>query len=149
MITIIEGSDGTGKTTFAQKLADRHNATYLHASHPTSLNWFEEYIHPIKTDNMVLDRWHVGEVVWPIIYGRPSLFNDETFDQCNWELARLGAQLIVLTRSEDAIADELLSRGEEKEIEFVLFSRSLFIQAYNQVKYLNKKIIQSEAIKCS
>jgi broad-specificity NMP kinase len=147
MITIIEGSDGTGKTTFARKLADQRNADYLHASHPTSSNWVEEYIRPIKSHNLVLDRWHVGEIVWPFIYGRSSLFDEQTFDQCNWELAKLGAQLIVLTRSEDAIADELLSRGEEKEIEFVLLSRNLFIQAYNNVKYLDKKIIQSEAVR--
>ena len=59
----------------------------------------------------------------------------------------MGAHLIILTRSEDAIADELLSRGEEKEIEFVLHSRNLFIQAYNKVKYLDKKIIQSEVVR--
>lgn len=147
MITIIEGSDGTGKTTYAKRLSEQRNAMYLHASHPMSYDWVEEYIRPIKEQNMVLDRWHVGELVWPQIYGRTSLFDDDQFDQCNWELAKLGAHLIILTRSEDAIADELLSRGEEKEIDFVMHSRSLFIKAYKKVKYLDKRIIQSEVVK--
>ncbi len=34
MITIIEGADGTGKTTYAQKLSERFNAKYLHAEQP-------------------------------------------------------------------------------------------------------------------
>jgi hypothetical protein len=147
MITIIEGADGTGKTTFAMKLAQRHNAKYLHADKPKESIWYKEYINPITSDNMVLDRWHLGEIVWPHIFGRESLFNDETFDYCNWELAKMGAQLILLVRPEDAIADELLSRGEESHMEAVMLSRSLFIQAFNKVKYLDKRIIHSEVVK--
>ena len=46
MITIIEGSDGTGKTTYAQKLTERYNAQYLHAEQPRSRLWVDEYIRP-------------------------------------------------------------------------------------------------------
>ena len=147
MITIIEGSDGTGKTTYAQKLTKLHNAKYLHAEQPKTKLWSDEYIRPITSNNMVLDRWHLGEIVWPEIYGRQSLFDETTFDYCNWELAKLGASLILLTRSEDAIADELLIRGEESQIDFVLHSRSLFVKAFQKVRYLNKKIIHSEVVK--
>jgi hypothetical protein len=55
--------------------------------------------------------------------------------------------LILLTRSEDAIAEELLSRGEELEIDAVLHSRSLFVEAFRQVKYLDKTIIHSEVVR--
>ena len=147
MITIIEGADGTGKTTYANKLVELYNAKYLHAEQPSNKIWSDEYIRPIKHHNMVLDRWHLGEIVWPTIYGRESLFNENTFDYCNWELAKLGANLILLVRDEDAIADELLSRGEDKEIEQVLHSRSLFVKAFRTVKYMNKKIIQSEVVR--
>jgi Cdc6-like AAA superfamily ATPase len=146
MITIIEGADGTGKTSYAMKLVDKYNAKYLHAEQPKTRLWSDEYIRPITSDNMVLDRWHLGEIVWPKIYGRQSLFDETTFDYCNWELAKLGARLILLTRSEDSIADELIYRGEEKEIEYVLHSRSLFIEAFRKVKYLDKTIIHSGAV---
>lgn len=147
MITIIEGSDGTGKTTYAQKLTKQHNAKYLHAEQPKTKLWSDEYIKPIDSNNIVLDRWHLGEIVWPEIYGRQSLFDETTFDYCNWELAKLGASLILLTRSEDAIANELLIRGEESQIDFVLHSRSLFVEAFQRVRYLDKKIIHSEVVK--
>ena len=145
MITIIEGADGTGKTTYAQKLSERFNAKYLHAEQPKTRLWSDEYIRPITSQNMILDRWHLGEVVWPKIYGRQSLFDETTFDY--WELAKLGARLILLTRSEDAIAEELLRRGEELQIDFVLHSRSLFVEAFRQVRYLDKKIIHSEVVR--
>ena len=147
MITIIEGADGTGKTTYAQKLSERFNAKYLHAEQPKTRLWSDEYIRPITSQNLILDRWHLGEVVCPKIYGRQSLFDETTFDYCNWELAKLGARLILLTRSEDAIAEELLRRGEELQIDFVLHSRSLFVEAFRQVRYLDKKIIHSEVVR--
>jgi len=124
MITIIEGADGTGKTTYAQKLSERFNAKYLHAEQPKTRLWSDEYIRPITSQNMILDRWHLGEVVWPKIYGRQSLFDETTFDYCNWELA-----------------------NEELQIDFVLHSRSLFVEAFRQVRYLDKKIIHSEVVR--
>lgn len=146
MITIIEGVDGTGKTTYAKRLAEQNNATYLHADKPTHTKWYEEYLRPITTTNMVLDRWHLGELVWPIIYDRPSLFDAESFDICNWAFAKMGTRLIILTRSDDDIADELLNRGEESEIEQVLHAKELFMQAYKKVKYIDKQIIESGVV---
>ncbi len=95
---------------------------------------------------MILDRWHLGEVVWPKIYGRQSLFDETTFDYCNWELAKLGARLILLTRSEDAIAEELLRRGEEMQIDFVLHSRSLFVEAFRQVRARRVVYLRSQLV---
>ena len=146
MITIIEGVDGTGKTTFAKRLALQNNADYLHADKPTQKSWHEEYVTPITSTNMVLDRWHLGEMVWPIIYNRKSLFNEESFDLCNWFFAKLGTRLIVLTRSDDDIADELLKRGEDKEVELVLHAKELFMQSYKKIKYIDKQIVESGVV---
>ncbi len=149
MITIIEGVDGTGKTTFAKCLAEQNHSDYLHADKPTQKTWYEEYLTPIKNTNMVLDRWHLGELVWPIIYDRKSLFDEETFDLCNWTLSKLGTRLIILTRSDDDIADELLKRGEDKEIELVLHAKELFMKAYSKIKYIDKQIIESAVVHVS
>lgn len=147
MITIVEGCDGTGKTTFAKTLAMRDNLTYLHADKPKTDQWYKEYLQPINSTNMVLDRWHLGEIVWPEIYGRISLFSDpESFDICNWTLSKMGARLFLFVRREDDIADELLKRGEEKEIEHVLRAKDLFLSAYKRVKYLDKTIIESGTV---
>jgi adenylate kinase family enzyme len=149
VITIIEGSDATGKTTFAKRLASETGAKYLHAQKPANSNWFDEYVKPITSDNMVLDRWHLGELVWPMLFGRRSLFDEDSFDQCNWELAKAGAQLILLTRPEKAIVVEMLKRKENDQIESVLASRSMFIEVFKKVKYLNKRIIESGVVQCT
>lgn len=146
MITIIEGVDGTGKTTYAKRLADQNKAIYLHADKPTQKTWYEEYLTPIKHNNMVLDRWHLGELVWPEIYGRQSLFDEDSFDLCNWTLSKIGTRLIVLTRHDDDIADELLNRGEQDQIEIVLHAKELFIKAFQKIKYIDKQIIESGVV---
>jgi broad-specificity NMP kinase len=146
MITIIEGVDGTGKTTYAKKLAADNKLTYLHADKPTQKTWYEEYLNPIKHQHMVLDRWHLGELVWPTIYGRKSLFDDDTFDLCNWTLSKLGTKLIVLTRNDDDIVNELLDRGEEDQVDIVMHAKELFMQAYKKVKYIDKQIIESGVV---
>lgn len=150
MITIVEGCDGTGKTTFAKNLAKRDGLKYLHADKPESKQWYKEYLSPIDSNNMVLDRWHLGEVVWPEVYGRESLFADpESFDICNWTLGKLGARLFVFVRNNDEIVNELLKRGEEDQIEDVLKAKDLFMIAYKRVKYLDKKIIESGTVHVS
>lgn len=146
MITIIEGVDGTGKTTYAKRLADQQKSTYLHADKPQTQFWHHEYLKPITSTNMVLDRWHVGELVWPQIFGRQSLFDEDTFDLCNWALSKLGARLIILTRHDDDITNELLNRGEEDQIDHVLHAKDLFMDAYKKVKYIDKQIIESGVV---
>jgi thymidylate kinase len=148
MITIVEGADATGKTTYAKKLAEQRNSLYLHSEKPKAKIWYQEYIHRIASTDMVLDRWHLGEVVWPYIYKRNSLFDENSFDQCNWELAKLGTELILLTRPEDEIIKEMMGRGESEQINDVIKSRFLFIEVFKQVKYLNKRIVDSGAVQC-
>lgn len=146
MITIIEGVDGTGKTTFAKRLAEERGAMYLHADKPVTKSWFTEYIEPLSRKNIVCDRWHLGEIVWPTVFKRPSLFNAGTFDECNRYMAQIGCELIVLTRSDDGITRELLSRGEGDQVAQVLDAKALFVRAYNRVKYIPKRIIDSEVV---
>lgn len=155
MITIIEGTDACGKSTYARHLVSKFNKTnvstehfkYIHADKPSKDNWFDEYISPVLAiDNFVLDRWHLGEIVWPQIYGRQSLFNDLSFDKCNWYLAKLDTTLIVLTRKDSDIVNELNKRGESNQIDLVLQAKYLFFDAYKKVKYVNKKIIESNVV---
>jgi hypothetical protein len=117
-IIIIEGSDGTGKSVLAAELAQRDGRVGLHAGPPTSDNWTDEYVNciPPSTWPLVLDRWHIGEFIWPQFFGRKSLFSDSSdLRQCHNWLVENGAWTIVLVRPITEIVIELSRRGESEE----------------------------------
>lgn len=127
-VLIVEGADATGKTTFCREYAAAHNARYLHAEAPTTNDWIDEYVHPISFDRpIVCDRWHMGEIIWPTIFERRSLF--ATFDEyehCTRMLLGLGASIIVVTRNHDDIVATLKERGEQDTIREVLAADEMF-----------------------
>lgn len=115
MIYIIEGTDGVGKTTLAKRMAEELGCESVHAGPPKSVDWYEEYVLPLYvngSEDIVLDRWHVGEMVWPQIFDRPSIFTAGSFEACNKLIGAMGARLIIITRDPEDIAVELLTRGE-------------------------------------
>lgn len=77
MLVAIEGVDLTGKSTLAAELRETWGASVTHAGPPEcgSLAEYEDAIalyDPLSGENVVLDRWHVGEYVWPEIFRRPT-----------------------------------------------------------------------------
>lgn len=111
-VFIIEGTDGTGKTTLAEELSLAYSYDYVHAGPPAKESWYEEYVVPIlqysRNSGVVLDRWHLGEWVWPIVFGRDSLYIDER-DALTCHSVILQAVdpiVIVLTRGIAAVREE-------------------------------------------
>ncbi len=70
---IIEGIDGTGKTTLAKKLIKEFpNHEYIHETNKTVYS--DEYIKKYYLSNkkIIFDRSIIGEVVWPKIFNRKA-----------------------------------------------------------------------------
>lgn len=119
-IIILEGADGTGKTTLAKELAKAQGRLIMHASAPQSETWAEEYVDSITgiipTQSLVLDRWHLGEWVWPQFFSRESLYESHIdMQECHEKLIAIGAFTIVLVRPVLDIISELSRRGESEE----------------------------------
>jgi len=132
MITILEGVDGTGKTSHANWLAKETGAKVIHAGIPTHGHWWNEYITSIMDEDedqcLILDRWHLGEMIWPKIFGRESLFQkNSSFILCHNTLLELGATIKVVYRNPDSIAATLMMRGEQDQIENVLKAQDMFL----------------------
>lgn len=77
MLVAIEGVDRTGKSTLAAELCDGLGGAVVHAGPPGggSLAAYEDAIRwydPLGGEPLFLDRWHVGEYVWPEIFRRPT-----------------------------------------------------------------------------
>lgn len=150
MILIVEGTDGVGKTEFARWYADRIGATYLHAGPPHSTDPFEEYLDSLEIGrNYVLDRWHLGEIVWPVLFGRKSLFANgwDTWTALNSALNARGAHLMVVWRENDEIRKTLTERGEDEEaIKRSIFGQSALLDSCRLVDPLQVSVVHSDVL---
>jgi hypothetical protein len=119
-IILIEGTDGTGKTTLANAIAAKAGSrtAVFHAGPPENKAYLNEYILPltIATDGWtcICDRWHLGEPVWSEVFDRKPIL---TYEQLHIVEKRLEAfdvliATLYLTRDEDEIVKELESRGQ-------------------------------------
>lgn len=61
MNIVIEGCDGTGKSTLAKFLAETFGLYYWHESAPRS---FDEYCQMLKSGGVVFDRFCLGQFVY-------------------------------------------------------------------------------------
>jgi len=149
MITIIEGTDGVGKTSYAKRLAQETNANYLHASQPKTKNWANEYVYSLDPRyNYVLDRWHVGEMIWPKYFKRESLFpNIYTFNSCNMFLSALKTRIIIIKRDEKEILKTLTERGEtQQQIETSILAQRDFLDLAPKIHTIDVQIIDSNEL---
>lgn len=152
MITILEGVDAVGKSSHAKWLAAQQEARIIHAGIPTHPHWWDEYIRPLldasETENLVLDRWHLGEAIWPFVFERPSIFKrPESFRLCHKAIVDLGAEILLVYRDVDAITNTLMMRGEQDQIENVIRAQSMFFDlaaTLDDVKIVNSNDLQRE-----
>lgn len=88
---VIEGIDRSGKSTVA-KVLESQGYKYIHFSAPDKKYTQPGYAGPSYLDdlvemfvgfsgqNIVFDRSHYGEMVWPFVYGRKPLLNEDDID---------------------------------------------------------------------
>jgi hypothetical protein len=90
-LIIIEGIDRSGKSTLAREF-ESQGYRYVHFSAPNSKYYKSGYVGPSYLDemvdflvslsgqNVVLDRSHYGELVWPYVYGRNPLLSEDDIE---------------------------------------------------------------------
>ena len=90
-LIILEGLDRTGKSSVAQ-LFESKGYELIHMSAPdkalsqpgyegpTYLDQMVDLLASVGGRDVVLDRSHYGELIWPQVYGRKSLLNDEDME---------------------------------------------------------------------
>lgn len=126
-LVILEGVDCSGKSTLAAALAaalEKDNGLptrVMHASAPKNHPLVEyelslERYRPWR-ENIVIDRWHWGEMIWPDYFNRDSKYTPEMFYHTELFLQSRGAVMVHCTGAPAKIIERMRTRGEKLLVE--------------------------------
>lgn len=111
MNIVIEGCDGTGKSTIAKHLCERFGLQYWHESQPRT---FDEYKQMLEYGGFVFDRFCFGQFV----YNSPEQ-QKMSFEELKTLLKdvfpKTSTILLYVDAHTDAIIQRLIARGEGNE----------------------------------
>lgn len=113
MLYVLEGCDGTGKTTLAKRLAPILDAEIVHctAETPNDYEFFSQIINAAFGKNIIADRFCYGQFVYQNPEER-KLSQEELF-RLEADMLNVGVKLIYVYAGTNTIMDRLISRGEK------------------------------------
>jgi thymidylate kinase len=128
MIIIIEGPDGSGKTTLANQLSKQTGYKIIHRVQPKTEEekaiMMGEYLQTIRSGkNMIFDRcWYSEMVYGPVmrdasVIGYPQMYDLER------QLSKAGAMIIYCTDSKAALWSRCQDRGEDYIVDRTTFDK--------------------------
>lgn len=112
MRVLIDGVDGTGKTSVSEKLANAIGCNIVRLTHYGSRD-FRAYSEAMIVDNMVHDRTFMSEMIYPQYFGRQCRLNGNCGNALFRLIDQYDAHVFILTASEDELIKRLSLRGDE------------------------------------
>lgn len=149
MKIIIEGCDGTGKTTLAKLLANKYGLDICHctAEDPADYNFYSQ---TLRKENVIWDRHTLGELIYPDVFGREAKISTEDARILMHRAKEEGVKVFVLTADENEILSRLMLRGTEskriidrvKEInqKFLFYAEQFFVPVIDTSKMTLQQI---------
>lgn len=124
---LIEGPDGSGKSTIARTISQLYGHNIIHNSYPKTIeegqNMKQYYIDLMKSKNIVIDRgWWSEQVYGNIIRDKSWLSVSETNELTDMFLA--GDNMIIYcTGDVKVLWDRCIQRGETYVKDFVIYQQ--------------------------
>lgn len=112
MKIILEGADGTGKTTLAKILADKYGLDICHCTQhdPADFNFYKE---TMRKENTVWDRHTIGELIYPIVFDRQAKVTPYEAKAIINVAKSTGVKIFVLTCDKKTLHKRLAERKTE------------------------------------
>lgn len=108
MNIILEGCDGTGKSTIARHLCERFGLQYWHESQPRT---FDEYKQMLEYGGFVFDRFCFGQFVYNSTE-QQKMSLEELKTLVREVFPATGTVLILVEAHTEPIIERLIARGE-------------------------------------
>jgi thymidylate kinase len=102
MKIILEGCDGTGKTTLAKKLQDRYGIDYVHINRADP-STYEFYSQTLAKTDVIWDRHFIGEMVYPTVFFRKGNLNMVKFEELLNQAKKENVVILVLTVDKETL----------------------------------------------
>lgn len=113
MLIVLEGCDGSGKSTIATNLSKLLDAEIIHCTKetPNTLEYFVGIVDDAKDHNIIADRFCYGQFVYQKPEERPLGTEIELGDLEEYMKSN-GVKVILVDAPTDVIESRLLQRGE-------------------------------------
>lgn len=114
MRIVIEGCDGTGKTSVAKILAKQYGCDVVHMTGDDPKD-HEFYWQSLRKQNVIYDRNVLGELVYPYVFDRGKCLTNAEADNAISFYKQRGVYFFVLTANEGICKARLMMRGNEDQ----------------------------------
>jgi hypothetical protein len=123
LLIIVEGPDGSGKTTFVERLREYGHSIFgtprvLHARPPKD-HPLIEYETPLLNyrpgigEHIICDRWHWGESIYPQVLGRSTQYDLAVRRHVELFLLKKGAVVAYVKTPWELAAARVVGRGDD------------------------------------
>jgi thymidylate kinase len=121
MKIILEGADGTGKTTLSKKLMNHFQIkSYVHINQ-NDPNDYDFYKETMKKQNVLFDRHFIGEMIYPKIFKRKQNLNSQTFEMLLQQSKEQKVVILILYTDNTTLSNRMIERAKSmSEFEFII-----------------------------
>lgn len=114
MNIIIEGPKGTGKSTICKKIEKECKFRYYHSTQNT-LNTFSYHLNLLDSEyDCIFDRFHLGELVYPIVYHRKGKLSVKNIIALSRQLNTL--QIVLYSSDTNIIIQRICERDNRNDL---------------------------------
>lgn len=126
MIIIIEGPDGSGKTSLANRLSRQTGYKIIHRTQPKTEEdkaiMMDEYFRVIRSrENMIFDRCWYSEMVYGPVMRDASVISYSQMYDLERRLMETGAMIIYCTDAKQVLWARCQERGEDYIVDRTTF----------------------------